>query len=126
MALKHSYSLLAPLYDVAVKGPLGLARRRSLSRLQNVEGKAVLINGIGTGLDLDYLPTGAQYTGSDITPSMLNRDSAVEHRMSAVPQARRNGSGPTWFEYAAASYCDSHRCRIRRGAVWQSGPSCSQ
>lgn len=73
MALKHSYSLLAPLYDVAVKGPLDLARRRSLSRLQNVEGKAVLINGIGTGLDLDYLPTGAHYTGSDITPSMLKR-----------------------------------------------------
>jgi ubiquinone/menaquinone biosynthesis C-methylase UbiE len=73
MALKHSYSLLAPLYDVAVQGPLDLARRRSLSRLQNVAGKAVLVNGIGTGLDLEYLPPDAYYTGSDITPSMLKR-----------------------------------------------------
>ena len=73
MALKHSYSLLAPLYDVAVKRPLDLARRRSLSRLQNIHGKTILINGIGTGLDLDYLPPGARYTGSDITPAMLKR-----------------------------------------------------
>ena len=82
MALKHSYSLLAPLYDTAVKGPLDSARRRSLSRLQNVEGKAVLINGIGTGLDLDHLPRGAHYTGTDITPSMLKR---------AQNRARQNG-----------------------------------
>ena len=73
MALKHSYSLLAPLYDMAVKGPLDLARRRSLSGLEDVDGKAILINGIGTGLDLDHLPRGAHYTGSDITPSMLKR-----------------------------------------------------
>ncbi len=73
MALEHSYSLIAPFYDMAVRGPLDRTRRRSLSRLQNVEGKAVLINGIGTGLDLDYLPPGARYTGSDITPSMLKR-----------------------------------------------------
>ena len=73
MALKHSYSLLAPLYDIAVKGPLDDARRTSLSRLQNIGGKAILINGIGTGLDLEYLPKGASYTGSDITPSMLKR-----------------------------------------------------
>jgi ubiquinone/menaquinone biosynthesis C-methylase UbiE len=82
MALKHSYSLLAPLYDMAVKGPLDLTRRRSLSRLQDVEGKAVLVNGIGTGLDLDHLPPGARYTGSDITPSMLKR---------AQKRARQNG-----------------------------------
>lgn len=73
MALKHSYTLLAPLYDHAVRGPLDNVRRKSLSRLKNVEGKDVLLNGIGTGLDLEHLPRGARYTGSDITPLMLKR-----------------------------------------------------
>lgn len=73
MALKHSYSLLAPLYDMAVKGPLDNARRTSIGRLQDIENKDILINGIGTGLDLEHLPHGARYTGSDITPSMLKQ-----------------------------------------------------
>jgi ubiquinone/menaquinone biosynthesis C-methylase UbiE len=73
MALKHSYSVLAPLYDKAVKGPLDHVRRKSLARLNNIEDKDVLLNGIGTGLDLEHLPRGARYTGSDITPLMLKR-----------------------------------------------------
>jgi len=73
MALKHSYSLLAPLYDMAVRGPLDSARRKSIARLQDIEDKHILINGIGTGLDLEYLPHGPRYTGSDITPLMLRR-----------------------------------------------------
>ena len=35
--------------------------------------RTFLINGIGTGLDIEYLPKGARYTGSDITPLMLER-----------------------------------------------------
>jgi ubiquinone/menaquinone biosynthesis C-methylase UbiE len=73
MALKHSYTLLAPLYDNAVRGPLYNVRRKSLARLKDIEGKDVLLNGIGTGLDLEHLPPGARYTGSDITPLMLKR-----------------------------------------------------
>jgi len=73
MALKHSYSILAPLYDMAVRGPLDSARRKSIARLHDIENKDILINGIGTGLDLEYLPHGARYTGSDITPLMLRR-----------------------------------------------------
>jgi ubiquinone/menaquinone biosynthesis C-methylase UbiE len=73
MALKHSYSVLAPMYDQAVSGPLDGVRRKSLARLPDVNGKKVLINGIGTGLDLPYLPPGASYTGTDITPLMLKR-----------------------------------------------------
>jgi len=73
MALKHSYSPLTPLYDAAVRGPLDGVRRRSLARLKDINNKDILINGIGTGLDLEYLPDGAHYTGSDITPLMLKR-----------------------------------------------------
>jgi len=48
-------------------------RRKSMARLNDINNKDILINGIGTGLDLEYLPDGARYTGSDITPLMLRR-----------------------------------------------------
>jgi len=80
MALKHSYSVLAPLYDAAVRGPLDKVRRKSLSRLTDVKNKDILINGIGTGLDIEYLPDGARYTGSDITPLMLKRAEKRAHQ----------------------------------------------
>lgn len=73
MALKHSYTFLAPIYDSLVSGPLDDVRIRSLNRLQEIKGKRILINGIGSGLDLPYLPTDAQYIATDITPAMLNR-----------------------------------------------------
>jgi len=73
VALKHSYTFLAPIYDSLVSGPLDVVRIRSLDRLQDIEGKRVLINGICSGLDLPYLPDNAEYIATDITPAMLNR-----------------------------------------------------
>lgn len=73
MALKHSYTLLAPIYDALVSAPMDSWRRASLARLQETAGKAILINGIGSGLDIPYLPRDARLTGSDITPAMLAR-----------------------------------------------------
>lgn len=71
MALKHSYAVLAPLYDLLVSKPLHNFRLQSLSRLDDITGKKILVDGIGTGLDIPYLPEGAEYTGTDITPAML-------------------------------------------------------
>lgn len=75
MALKHSYTLLAPIYDIMVSGPLDAYRKKSLLRLSDeIKGtsdKHILINGIGSGLDIPYLPDNARYTGTDITPAML-------------------------------------------------------
>ena len=73
MALKHSYTLLAPVYDTLVSGPLDSYREKSLLRLKETNEKKILINGIGSGLDIPYLPADAIYTGTDITPAMLNR-----------------------------------------------------
>ncbi len=77
MALKHSYTLLAPVYDALVSGPIDIYREKSLLRLKadfdNLHNTKILVNGIGSGLDLPYLPEDASYTGSDITPAMLNR-----------------------------------------------------
>ena len=71
MSLKHSYTLLAPFYDFMVSGALDKARKSSLNRLNNTTNKNILINGIGSGLDIPYLPRNANYTGTDITPGML-------------------------------------------------------
>jgi len=73
MILKHSYTLLAPIYDSFLTGPIEDFRKKSIARIKNTADKHIFISGIGTGLDIPYLPENACYTGTDITPAMLNR-----------------------------------------------------
>ena len=73
MSLKRSYSLIAPFYDLVLSGPLAGVRRRALARLPTQPGQRVLINGIGTGLDLAWLPDAHHYVGLDLTHGMLAR-----------------------------------------------------
>jgi len=73
MSLKHSYSLLAPIYDKIVASASIAARRKSLSKLGNITNQTILLAGIGTGLDIPLLDTSARYIGTDITPNMLKR-----------------------------------------------------
>lgn len=96
MALKHSYTLLAPVYDSIVSGPLDMVRRRSLARLENVDHKKILINGIGSGLDIPHLPKGAEYIGTDITPAMLRRaeQRASHHHCNITLQVADSQSLP--------------------------------
>jgi ubiquinone/menaquinone biosynthesis C-methylase UbiE len=71
--LRRSYRLLAPVYDLAVRGTLARARARSLARLQRRARGEVLVAGIGTGLDLPLLPPAHRYVGVDLTRAMLSR-----------------------------------------------------
>lgn len=73
MALKHSYTLLAPIYDVMVDSATRPLRQRSLLRLNHQNTPDTLIVGIGTGLDIPFLNPNASYTGIDITPAMLGK-----------------------------------------------------
>lgn len=73
MSLKQSYTLIAPLYDVFVAQATRGLRQNSLAQLANVDDKSILLAGVGTGLDFDYLPRAAHYTGLDLTPAMLKR-----------------------------------------------------
>lgn len=73
MSLRASYSLIAPVYDLAIGGFSQELRRKSLKRLGDVQGHSILIPGVGTGLDFPHLPSGAEYTGLDLTPAMLAR-----------------------------------------------------
>ena len=87
MALKHSYTLLAPVYDSLVSGPLDAYRKKSLSRIKDTANKKILINGIGSGLDIPYLSDDASYVGTDITPAMLKRAkkrAATDNRNSSL------------------------------------------
>ncbi len=71
--LQKSYRILAPFYDGVVDFPTRAARQRSLSQLGDVHGMKILLCGVGTGLDIPYLPPGAFYTGIDFLPQMLRR-----------------------------------------------------
>ena len=73
MGLKFSYTLLSPIYDLIVSSPTEKIRQSSLHRLHQAVEKRVLINGIGSGLDIPFLPSGPIYTSTDITPAMLSR-----------------------------------------------------
>lgn len=73
MSLKHSYTFLAPIYDYIVKPAFAELRRKNLSHLNPAESKEILLTGIGTGLDIPWLPQGPRYTGIDLTPAMLAR-----------------------------------------------------
>jgi phosphatidylethanolamine/phosphatidyl-N-methylethanolamine N-methyltransferase len=71
VALKHSYTLLAPIYDAMVDSATRPMRKKSLQRLNHQASPDTLIIGIGTGLDIPFLNPEASYTGIDITPAML-------------------------------------------------------
>jgi len=80
MGLKFSYTLLAPIYDVVVASPTHKMRLDSLQRLNFDSPKNILINGIGTGLDIPYLPEHHIYTATDLTPAMLDKcKSRLQH-----------------------------------------------
>ncbi len=72
MSLKHSYALIAPFYDAALAAATRAQRERSLAALPH-EPARVLLNGVGTGLDLPHLPPQHTYTGLDLTHAMLRR-----------------------------------------------------
>lgn len=73
-SLRLSYSLVAPLYDRAVEKATTAMRRRSLAQFsQLAKAQNVLIDGIGSGLDLGLLAPGPRYFGLDLTPAMIQR-----------------------------------------------------
>lgn len=83
MSLRHSCRLLAPFCDL-VAGPLfEPARRASLARLPADAPAEVLIDGVGTGLDLPHLPAIHRYTALDVTRAIT--DVALEDQLEATP-----------------------------------------
>ena len=103
MSLKTSYTLIAPIYDAFVKAPLERARAESLKGLPTSPSGTVLLNGVGTGLDLPHLPDAHDYVGVDLTPAMLRRAARVplQRRVSFVQgDAMRLPFGDASFDHA--------------------------
>ena len=73
MGLRWGYRLWAPLYDLLIGGPSSESRKRSLASLGDVRGQTILIDGVGTGLDMSLLPPHAHYVGLDLSLPMLKR-----------------------------------------------------
>ncbi|HSF46948.1 MAG TPA: class I SAM-dependent methyltransferase [Burkholderiales bacterium] len=73
MSLRFSYTLIAPFYDAVIARASARARAQSLNSLTPAQAQLVLINGIGTGLDVPHLPPGPSYFGLDLTRAMLER-----------------------------------------------------
>jgi phosphatidylethanolamine/phosphatidyl-N-methylethanolamine N-methyltransferase len=67
------YTVLAPVYDAAVRRAFESARRRSFEILALRPGERVLVVGCGTGLDFPYVPPGVRLTAGDLTPAMVRR-----------------------------------------------------
>jgi ubiquinone/menaquinone biosynthesis C-methylase UbiE len=73
VSLKHSYTLIAPLYDAMVDATTRGARQRSLAALASAAPMRVLLDGVGTGLDLPFLPPQHHYVAIDLTAAMLRK-----------------------------------------------------
>lgn len=76
------YTFWAPWYDTLVAAvDFRAARRESIRRLHLAPGQRVLLAGAGTGLDLEYLPSGVGITAIDVTGAMLTR---LRHRAAGL------------------------------------------
>jgi len=66
------YTFYTPIYDW-VAGVFAESRKDSLHSLKLRPGDKVLINGAGTGLDLEFLSNNYEVTATDITPAMVHK-----------------------------------------------------
>lgn len=81
MSLQTSYRIFSPFYDAFVARATSGSRQRSLSRLPAEGGLRVLLSGVGTGLDFEYLKPGHEYMALDLTHSMLKRSTGKAHNL---------------------------------------------
>lgn len=80
------YTLWAPFYD-RVAG-FARQRRRSIELLDLRAGERVLIDGAGTGADLDFVPPGVEVVATDLTPAMVRRIGRRAARLGRSVDAR--------------------------------------
>jgi ubiquinone/menaquinone biosynthesis C-methylase UbiE len=91
------YTLYAPFYDLIV-GRVGRGRRRAIALLNVQPGERVLIDGCGTGLDLELLPRDCRITAIDITPAMVEKTLARAASLGLSIDARVMDAAALDFE----------------------------
>ncbi len=83
-SLQRAYSIWAPIYDRAVRGFSEPLRQRSLQQIPDDPACQVLVDGIGTGLDIPFLPQHCSSIGIDLTEAMLRRAQRLRADFSLV------------------------------------------
>lgn len=73
------YRLYAPIYDRLMRFWTLASRRKVIERLELKSGELLLIPGVGTGLDLPYIPQGVCTTAVDLSPAMLKQAQKKRH-----------------------------------------------
>lgn len=91
------YGLYAPVYDWGAR-PLERGREQAIERLDIQSGERVLILGSGTGMDLEYLPSGVEVTAIDLTPAMVGRTEARADSLGLDVDARVGDARSLPFE----------------------------
>ncbi|MBI2213820.1 MAG: class I SAM-dependent methyltransferase [Acidobacteria bacterium] len=81
------YTIWAPIYDLVARR-LDRGRRHAHLLAGVKPGERVLLDGAGTGLDLELLPHDAIITAIDITPSMIERLRDRARRLGVDVDAR--------------------------------------
>jgi len=81
------YRIYAPVYDW-LAWPMEPGRRRAVEWLAPTTDDRILLLGGGTGLDLAYLPTGAQIVALDAVPAMVRRTKARARTLNMTVDAR--------------------------------------
>ena len=74
------YSIYAPFYNITTR-LFQSARKRTIDLMKLQPGERVLIVGVGTGLDFEFLPQEIDITAIDITPAMVER---AKHRANTL------------------------------------------
>jgi phosphatidylethanolamine/phosphatidyl-N-methylethanolamine N-methyltransferase len=72
MFKKLTYRLISPIYDTLISS-IGAERKRAIDLFQFRHGERLLIVGIGTGADLQFLPSDIEIEGIDDSPEMLKK-----------------------------------------------------
>lgn len=67
------YRLWAPIYDSTVNHFFMPGRARAMELLALQPGERVLIAGVGTGVDMQFIPDGVKAVGIDLSPQMLSK-----------------------------------------------------
>lgn len=81
------YRVYAPVYD-GLAWPMERGRRRAIEWLAPTTDDRILLLGCGTGLDLEYLPTGAQIAALDAVPAMVRRTKTRARKLNRTVDAR--------------------------------------
>jgi ubiquinone/menaquinone biosynthesis C-methylase UbiE len=72
MFKKLTYRLISPIYDTLISS-IEAERKRAIDLFRFRHGERLLIVGVGTGADLQFLPSDIEIEGIDDSPEMLKK-----------------------------------------------------